>query len=345
MKKSPPATFSDRQPKRLHKEQRMETPTLVLGETEQSEQTPNKDDEVAQASKAKQHQVSEVQAKEEGSTNTKVHNTTQAGTQEHGKPTAESAAKGSIPDLVQNEKSLSPAEHLKALGKVAKPKGRPAKAKAKASPKSKSKAQKKTPPKAPLKRKTGKQPDDPQDQDNEDEEKVEDAKADAPEASSSSAAPASTPVKPKKRARKPKQEDNTAKTHPKKASPSKKQSSPKTGSKSKKGSKTKDTTADEKETDKASSAVKTKGRNTTKGSKAKESSTGNENNKPGKTKRSNEDLTEEQQEKKRLLSRKSSASHKARREALQNGLSVDQAKAAAAKATRLKSRLRYCRIL
>ena len=101
----------------------------------------------------------------------------------------------------------------------------------------------------------------------------------------------------------------------------------------------------EKETEKASSAVKTKGRNTTKGSKAKESSTGSENNKPGKTKRSNEDLTEEQQEKKRLLSRKSSASHKARREALQNGLSVDQAKAAAAKATRLKSRLRYCKMV
>lgn len=314
-------------PKPLSKEQKMETPTLELGQT-----TPTKV-QVIEASTANQGSKHEQAAKVEVQSTEVV---------KHDNPDKTSAAKeAAAQDIVKSVKSLSPAEHLKALGKTAKPKGRPAKkAKAKAAPKAKSKAKKSKEQNkvntSRHKRKVEEEPEVDEDQEAEEEEEaVHDPEVEVTDSgASSSKAPKET--KRGKAAAKSKSKAVKAKGSKAKVAEAESKKGPASTNKTKKEKSTDSKQEDCKKGKRANA-------NSSKGSKDKEEcSRSKKQPKTDKTAPAKPELTEAQIEKTKLLSRKSCAYKKARKIALDNGKSLEEAKAAASKATRLYIYIHMC---
>lgn len=349
MKTPPPGPADLDKPPQRFADNKMLTPTLILGEQGLDEQQQNITTEAANKhTEQSKTQVSQEVPKEHVDTEKDTH--VESPKKAPHVPQVE--AKGSastLPEELQNEPCMTPTEQLKALGKTPKPKGRPAKkaspkAKSKAKAKAKSKAQAKSKAKAkakakarsskskvpPCKRKVEGDTQEGQD-DEEQEAHVE------PEAEE-------TPVEVE-------QQDNTGKdtkrTRKNKKSPDTtiaqtKQDETASSSKDKKGRTSKTDKAGK--TSKASCEDATgsdhsAGKDTetdvaNKGRKRAPKAAKTSETKPSKGRNSTNTEAEAEQkqlERKQRLSRKSSASHKARKAALQAGLTEQEAKAAAAK--------------
>eukprot|EP00434_Breviolum_minutum_P010290 symbB.v1.2.009081.t1/scaffold567.1/size186458/3 len=353
MKSSPPGLKQpDEKPKPFSREKRLETPTLELGQETESQ-------EMHDTGKADNRDAKECKTEEKPEVATKHDHKQDASSKQAAdtaSPVKTPAGVSDLPEVVHNEPCISPTEQLKALGRTPKPKGRPskkkpaAKAKSKAEAKSKAKAKAKSKAKAKAKAKArssskrkaegGNEDEEANDQhteeveheEQEDEGTVED---DEHEQTKSTAKSSKSPGKVTRRARSTK-EGSKAKAEGVKGSKAK-EACKASSSKAKQSTKkekvtevpvTKAETAEEPTFGwcgtKRASRIANEAR--AKAKALKQSQNATENN-------TCKEITPEQKAKKQLLSRKSSASHKARKAARDAGASEEEAKAAAAKAT------------
>ena len=335
MKSSPLGPkLPDEKPKPLSREKRLETPTLELGgETET--RVENRD-----GKECKIHVYPEVATKHD---HKHVVSSEQAA--DTASPVEAPVGASALPEAVQNEPCISPTEQLKALGKTPKPKGRPSKTKKAehAEPKAKStaKAKARSSKAARGKRKAEGDNEEGEDQHTEEvqHEEQEDkgtVNGEEHEETSDKATSSKSPGKVTRKARSKRSTKKGKKGNKVKAEGVKggkaEESCKASSSKRKQNTTKKDDAkvpvpkdeAAEERAPRIANKARAKAKAKAKAAAQSKSGTKNDNSK---------EITPEQKAKKQLLSRKSSASHKARKAARDAGKTEEEAKAAAAKAT------------